>query len=409
MSEKEVLWNYRKWFLKFIYSLDQEFSEKWKNNIEKDVEKVFSQVLQILEIDEFLNISFDKMLTIFNTIKYKEQFKTNIWFLKILKKNWGFSVNVDLWNYCNHECSHYMISASHKKEQVNIDSFLEKMDNIPEKYFSKLIKEISFYGFGEFLDHKDFDKIFEYFLKRWVNNFNFVTRWPYKEDITDVFKKIIELKNKYNNFNLGLVLSFDDFSNINKEINMKNLVILYLINKNLFKNKYIEIKPTISYDNYKSDYNSFIKKLNLFLNFLKINYNNDDIIYKENWEIEKIKLDDWFEIRFLINFIKPLWRWKKLTKSKFDNSWLDLTDCFPITDPFSFSLDPNWNLKTCFAKDIKASLKYSYSNIEDKDFMKKFIKIKRDFFKNIKLEDLVWKWDKHFCMAVNLLQKNKGY
>jgi hypothetical protein len=73
---------------------------------------------------------------------------------------------------------------------------------------------------------------------------------------------------------------------------------------------------------------------------------------------------------------------------------------------FIFNLTYKWDLKTCFQKDIPASLKYSFSNIWDRNFLKQFIEIKRDFFKNIELKDLLWKWDNHFCMTVNLLQEN---
>ena len=399
---------YKKNFLSFIDNLEQDLSEKWIIKIKNDIESIFSKVSEILDKKEFINISFDKMLTILNTLKFKEQFKTNYWFLKSLICEWGFSVNIDLWNYCNHSCTHCMISATQKEEQTNIWDFLKKMDYIPKKYFSKLIKEISFYNFWEFLDYKDFDKIFEYFLKRWVNNFIFTTRWPIKEDIRDVSKKIIKLKEVYKNFNLNLVLSFDDFLKISPEENLKNLIMLFFLNRDLFKNKKIEIKPTFNFNTYKEDYKNFLNKISVFLEILNINYRDENIFYNKNWVIKKIVLDSWFEISILINIIKPIWRWKKITKIKFDNSWLDFTNCSPVIKPFSFNLDSNWYLKTCLQKDIWASIKYSYSNIEDEDFMKKFIKIKRDFFENIEIKDLIWKGNKHFCMAVNLLQEKNN-
>jgi hypothetical protein len=40
-----------------------------------------------------------------------------------------------------------MISANKSEPQVDIDDFLKTIEYIPEKYFKKLVKEISFYNF----------------------------------------------------------------------------------------------------------------------------------------------------------------------------------------------------------------------------------------------------------------------
>ncbi len=407
-------------FLNWIYDLRQEqnlldwkkesISEKTIKRIEEHTNYVFQEISRVLNEQEFLKLDFDKLLDIWNVLSYKNQFKTNFWFNKWLLLNWWLSLNLDLWDYCKHNCSHCMLSAWESSEKCDIEWYLKQFDSFDKEKLEKYIKEITFFNFWELLDYENFDKIFKYFLDRWIKKFDFVTRWPAKQNIDEVIKKIEILKKNYKNFNLTFVLSFDDFSQNVLDNNLLNLSALYYTNKYILNNRNVLLNTTIETGNFKENYDIFMIKLSNFINIVeKNNIKGQYRIENDKWGIiKKIIFDDWFEIDFKFNFLKPIWRGKNITNEKIDNSWVDFTNCHPVVNPYSVNLDKSWNLKTCFSKDIPASKKYKYSNISDKDFLEQFFNIKRKYFKDISVEDLVWKWNRHFCMALNLLNEDKS-
>jgi hypothetical protein len=69
---------------------------------------------------------------------------------------------------------------------------------------------------------------------------------------------------------------------------------LYKINKDIFNNNKVKLKPTISYDNDQEDYDKFIDKLKLFINLLYINanVNVNEIVYDDKRTIKKVIFDN---------------------------------------------------------------------------------------------------------------------
>ena len=390
--------NHKKKYIKFI-----SLREPWSSveSINKTVDYIFKLISWILEENEILNLSFEKIEINSIILFFKKKFETNIWFLKCLKKEGWFSINIDLWKYCEHHCSHCAIEGAAKEEKIDIETFLKGFDNTKNEDFSRLVKEITFHNSWELLDYENFEKIFEYFLERWINNFSLITRWPKKQDINEVYKKIYILKEKYKEFNLMLTLSFDDYSCIDSEKNLENLIILFKFSKNIFKAKFIETNWII--ENLEIDYNLYFIKLYNFLENLWISRNNIKIEIGKNKLINKVILTNWFEIYINIQWMIPFWRRKSKERLGNNNRLFNYSDCSMIFNPFSFSIDKNWNIKVCTNPTIRSVNEYNLWHISDPDFFWKLIEIKRNFLLSATFEDILWKSWKTHCLAKHLL------
>ena len=405
-TKKKDLYNYSiLFFKKKNIILNNDKKNRLKTTIDYVIDYIVKNYWEEKLVDIDNNVLFD-IINILHLQKHIQKVKNLSDYIE-LASNMGKHIilNIDLWNYCNHECSHCAISWIKETEKVDISKYLTNLDNI--KDIDKLVSEVTFYNSWEIFDYEDLDKVFEYFLNKGIYKFWVITRWPYKESIDNITTKLKQLKQKYKEFNIQFILSFDNFSQISSEKRDEILWKLYYLNKYIFGNKKIKIKTTIPFETQVKNYNTFIKEI---LNFIE-KYDNEaknssiDSKSKEDDMLDYIIIWD-FKIEFDYNLLKPRWRWKNLTKIK-TQKWT-LLNCTPVFFPFIINLNEHWDIKTCRAKHYRSSIKYSYSNISDRDSLQIYLDKLVWFYSEITIDDLLWFSEKSWCMATNLIEQTKN-
>ena len=189
---------------------------------------------------------------------------------------------------------------------------------------------------------------------------------------------------------------------------IENIIGLFLVNyKILNKKEFILTIPTIPNKEGQYILEENLKTiLDLFIN----------IIHQKFFPNHPIKIDNnWvyfpnFSIRFRFASLNKKWRAKKyFIKNKIPSIKpnLKLLNCQLIKNPFRIDIMPNGDIKACPSADFPASEKFTYTNIKNKDLFQHYIEYMQNYYKNLTIEDLLWKTNKHFCMSLNFLKHKK--
>ena len=377
------------------------------NNI---VEEVVNKLFTTLSPKEIEKLSMEEIETIVSIWWLKKIFEKGKYaILYTMIKN-GVSLNINLGKYCNHHCTHCSLNANKNFQKTDINKFISMIDTYIDKKFFKYINKVEFFWSGEFFDYEEFPKILEFFLKNKINEFSLITRWPITTNIYNVIAKISDIKQKYANFNIKLSASFDLYSKMPLDKFMENMIGLFFINYHIFNKKEFTLTiPIIPTNNKEYILEQNLENiLNLFINIIHKNFFPNQPIKKTNkW----VSFQN-FNINFRFAKLIKKWRAKKyFIRNRISSTKQDLKilDCWLVKNPFRIDITPNGDIKACPSADFSAAEKFVYTNIKNKDMLEKYLDYMQKYYKDLTLEDLLWKTNKHPCMSLNFLKYKKIY
>lgn len=409
----------KKNFIRYVsnYEWNNE-SDTVGKNIKKNCKKIIKTILseKWIRSDELQKISMDELYSIWKFLLMQKSNNTKEKYKEELTKNWWFDLNIDLWKFCWHECSHCSISASQKYKKIDMSKLLNKFNNL--EWF---INKISFYDIWEFFDNENYPELLEYFLSKWINDFSMVSRWSSLINWDEIYTNLEKLKNKYPEFHFWITLSIDFFSKIPENKSIKSLQAIYKTQKEIFNNDNIGFSLSLpqfewmkhtEWNTTEKQFNEFISEyINHINKVLKVVWDYDIDLPEENYYyekdvvqpyIEKIKLSDNSVINLRNNIIWAKWRWKQIVAEKNMEVKMPIYKCAVTEEPYSLNIMNNWDFKLCYQNDVAWCHNFTYANIEDSDFLEKIIKIRTDYYNTITVLDLLWRWKKHFCASMNL-------
>lgn len=310
-----------------------------------------------------------------------------------------FLVSIDLWNCCDHGCPHCLINWNPNWKKVDFEIFRE----VAKKFHSKLkyIHRV-FFTWWELLDRTDFPMFIEDLLKRWVKNIAFISRWTAKLDTEEVIFKLLELKEKYPDFNLDITVYLDAFS---KEIEkdtykyIKNLAALIAIQYEYFNKKRVDLRCTIAFGHPKKEeyIETYFKIANAILRELReyqiyytwktinIDSARDELLMEDG----RILWVNWQDV-------SAIWKWMKIYWAN-----KEFWHCRSyIKKPFDINIDEDFNLRFCYNDDRHLWCKNILANLLTQTksrVLKTYFNSRRDFYRSVSFEELAL----HYSWKIN--------
>lgn len=308
-----------------------------------------------------------------------------------------FWLQIDLGNFCQHECGHCMINATKTWNKMEFESYKEMMKKFHTKM--KFIKRI-FFMWWEFFDREDWSLFIEEALKRWVNEIDFISRWPSLWTVDEHMKKIIDLKNRYPIFDLDISLSIDGYSPMNnrdEERYIHNLFKLILMQFQIFWKKDVRIKFTVPFENKKETIKHF--------NNMAFIVNSISFLLEQEWIVAYDKVTDkkdnsdillfswWKTLTVHFQWLsKYKWRSEKLKWWLSRNKDRNYNYCKVFdNNPFDIFIDSNFNLRLCTWYHLSSGYWEKVINIAQmtkRKVIKAYLSIKLEMYTDVSYEDV---------------------
>ena len=406
-----------------------------KNMIHKKVLEILENNSELISSDLW-KINFTELFEITGLLESHLLSQDIETYKEYLKYNWWLTVNIDYWNKCSFTCSHCSINWNKNWSIITINDIEEYFNNFST--FDNIVKKIQFNNWWEIFERENFDKVFRYFLEKWVNDFEMISRWINEIDQNKsqekkklIIKKVKKLKKDFPDFNLTLWISLDNFSKLNFWKIIYNTIFLYNLNI-IFNNKHLYFSCTHDFEN-KEETNKLINwaihYLDNYIKLWKFNFLfqiiSSKILDKINkvidlWEFEYESGNDernhfyrnkkkWILLQFDYTSISDNWRWTKQNENSLEkidekekieilkiknkkqpNFWE--FGCMPLTDPKTISIQTWWNIKACNATHLKYQKEYNYGNIKwmnENEFISYLSKWQTSLYKKLSIDKII--------------------